>query len=253
MSFFVVVPARLGSTRLPNKVLRDLAGKPLIQWTWQAACNSGAARVIIATDSVEVATTCTNFGACVQLTSPEHASGTDRVSEVAAKQGWADEVIVVNLQGDEPLMPPSLLRRAAELLETDQAADVATLAHPLTARAEWLDPSFVKVVCNSEGYALYFSRAPIPWMRDGNSPEPRLPPYGLALRHIGLYAYRVAALRRISSIPIAPLEQCESLEQLRALSNGLRIAVAVVHETAPRGVDTEDDLLAVAGHIRQQT
>ena len=253
MSFFVVVPARLGSTRLPNKVLRNLAGKPLIQWTWQAACNSGATQVIVATDSAEVASVCANFGACVQLTSPEHASGTDRVNEVAARQGWADEAIVVNLQGDEPLMPPGLLTRAADLLATDRAADVATLAHPLSTRAEWLDPSFVKVVRNSEGHALYFSRAPIPWGRDGDSREPGLPPFGLALRHIGLYAYRVAALRRISSFPMAPLEQCESLEQLRALSHGLRIAVAVVHGMAPRGVDTEEDLRAVSHELQMSS
>lgn len=245
MNFAVVVPARLGSTRLPRKVLRPLAGKPLLQWTWEAASACGADAVIVATDSEEVASACRAFGADVRLTSVDHASGTDRVNEVATLVGWSDDTVVVNLQGDEPLMPPSLVRQSAQLLSDDALADIATLAHPLHTREEWLNPGFVKVVLDSRGHALYFSRAPIPWQRVGSEPTSPLPE-GLALRHVGLYAYRVGALRRFSELPPAPLESCEALEQLRALSHGLRIRVGLIDSTPPRGVDTEDDLNAVA-------
>lgn len=248
MTFHVVVPARLGSTRLPRKVLRDLAGQPLVQWTWQAAMRTGAASVVVATDSEEVAERCRAFGAQVRMTDPAHASGTDRANEVAAAEGWADDAIVVNLQGDEPLMPPALVRDAAALLAGDPAADIATLAHPLHAREDWLNPNFVKVVCDAGGHALYFSRAPIPWKREGVAPTSPLPD-GLALRHVGLYAYRVGALRRFAALPPSPLERCESLEQLRALSHGLRIRVGVIDGPPPRGVDTEDDLAAVAAQL----
>ena len=244
MSFAVVVPARLGSTRLPRKMLRDLAGKPLIQWTWEAASRSEAAQVIIATDSEEVRYACQAFGARVVVTSELHLSGTDRVAEVAKLEKWPDDRIVVNVQGDEPLMPPRFVNHVAKLLETDKTADIATLAQPLRDAAEWTDPACVKVVCAGNGRALYFSRAPIPWQRDRTPGEDRLPSQ-LALRHIGLYAYRVGALKRFSGLPVASLEACESLEQLRALVNGLDIIVSVVDGGAPRGVDTEADFAVV--------
>ncbi len=244
-SFKVVIPARLGSTRLPRKVLRPLAGKPLVQWVWEAARASTAEQVIIAADDVQVLDACRAFGADARLTAPEHQSGTDRINEIAQSAGWGDETLVVNLQGDEPLMPPALIRQAAELLAGDAAADIATLCHPLHAREEWLNPNVVKLVADSSGYALYFSRAPIPWKREGTSSESPLP-LGLAFRHIGLYAYRAGALRRFSALPPSPLESCEMLEQLRALSHGLRIKVGISETPPPRGVDTEDDLAAVS-------
>lgn len=244
--FRIVIPARLGSTRLPRKVLRELAGKPMVQWTWQAACAvAGPAAVTIATDDAEVQALCAGFGADVRMTDPAHLSGTDRVNEIATAAGWADEEIVVNLQGDEPLMPAAMVIEAARLLADDPSADIATLCHPLHQLEDWLNPNFVKVVRAANGHALYFSRAPIPWKREGTSPTSPLPA-GLAFRHIGLYAYRVGALRRFSALPASQLESCEALEQLRALEAGLRIAVGVSEVPAPRGVDTEADLQAVA-------
>jgi 3-deoxy-manno-octulosonate cytidylyltransferase (CMP-KDO synthetase) len=240
-----VIPARLGSTRLPRKVLRPLAGKPLVQWVWEAGCASGAEQVVIAADSDELLAACRGFGAEARLTDPAHQSGTDRVDEVARQCGWSDDTLVVNLQGDEPLMPPEMLRQAAALLAGDVDADIATLCHPLHSREDWLNPNMVKLVMDARGYALYFSRAPIPWKREGTSCESPLP-QGLAYRHIGLYVYRVGALRRFSALPPAPLETCEMLEQLRALSHGLRIKVGISELPPPRGVDTEDDLAAVA-------
>ena len=242
--FKIVIPARLGSTRLPRKVLRPLHGKPLLQWVWEAARASAAEQVIVAADDAEVLDACRDFGADARLTAASHQSGTDRIDEIARTAGWSDDTLVVNLQGDEPLMPPALIRQAAQLLAGDAGADIATLCHPLHAREEWLNPNVVKLVMDSFGYALYFSRAPIPWKREGTSAESPLP-RGLAFRHIGLYAYRVGALRRFSALPPAPLEQCEMLEQLRALSHGLRIKVGISEAPPPRGVDTEDDLAAV--------
>lgn len=245
VDFKVVIPARLGSTRLPRKVLRPLAGKPLLQWVWEAACASGAAEVIVAADDAEVLEACRAFGAQARLTAVSHQSGTDRAEELARLAGWDPATIVVNLQGDEPLMPPALLSTAAALLAADAAADIATLCHPLHDHADWVNPNVVKLVRDAAGYALYFSRAPIPYRRGGGPGADALPP-GLAFRHIGLYAYRVGALKRFSSLPAAALEQCEMLEQLRALAHGLRITVGITDAPPPRGVDTEDDLAAVA-------
>jgi 3-deoxy-manno-octulosonate cytidylyltransferase (CMP-KDO synthetase) len=246
--FKVVIPARLGSTRLPRKVLRPLAGKPLLQWVWEAARASAAEQVIVAADDARVLEACRAFGADARLTVATHQSGTDRINEIAQTAGWGDDTLLVNLQGDEPLMPPALILQAAELLAGDPGADIATLCHPLHSREEWLNPNVVKLVADARGYALYFSRATIPWKRDGGSAESALPA-GLAFRHIGLYAYRVGALRRFSALPPAPLEECEMLEQLRALSHGLRIKVGVSQTPPPRGVDTEDDLVAVGAQL----
>lgn len=246
-AFRVVIPARLGSTRLPRKVLREIAGKPVVQYVWETARQSGAAEVIIATDSAEVAEACHLFGADVRMTAAHHNSGTDRINEVAQAAGWPADSIIVNVQGDEPLMPPALIRQCAELLAGDTRADIATLCHELHELNDWLNPNIVKLVRDTEDFALYFSRAPIPWQRDGASREaPRLP-QGLAYRHIGLYAYRGAALQRFSQLPAAALENCEALEQLRALAAGLRIKVGTTAQAPPRGVDTEEDFLAVAG------
>jgi 3-deoxy-manno-octulosonate cytidylyltransferase (CMP-KDO synthetase) len=245
-AFHIVIPARLGSTRLPRKVLLDMAGKPVIQHVWEAGQRAGASEIVIATDSDEVVEICRLFGADVQLTSAQHQSGTDRANEVARLRGWGADTIVVNLQGDEPLMPPALVREAAAMLAEAPEAHIATLCHPIDAPEEWRNPNVVKVVMDRRGYALYFSRAPIPWRRDGSTAAVPQMPAGLAFRHIGLYAYRVAALSEFSQLPPAPLEDCEALEQLRALTHGFRIRVGVVEQPPPRGIDTEDDLKAVA-------
>lgn len=245
MKFNVVIPARLGSTRLPRKVLRPIGGKPLVQHVWEAARRARAHEVVVATDDAEVRDLCRAFGADVAMTSKRHASGTDRIAEVARQRAWRPATIVVNLQGDEPLMPPALVRRTAALLARDAGAAIATLAHPLHEVEEWLNPNVVKVVVDRRGRALYFSRAPIPWPRDEATREaPRLP-QGLALRHIGLYAYRVAALKRFAALNAAPLEKTEVLEQLRALHHGLPIAVGIARNPPPRGVDTEEDFALV--------
>lgn len=244
-AFRVVIPARLGSTRLPRKVLLDLAGKPVVQHVWEAACASGASETVIATDSEEVVGVCRGFGADVMLTSASHASGSDRVNEVAQSRGWGADSIVVNLQGDEPRMPPALVKQVASLLAEDAGAQIASLCHPIVDLAEWLDPNVVKVVMGAAGDALYFSRAPVPWRRDGSTREmPRLPE-GYAFRHIGLYAYRIAALARFSALPPASLEQIEALEQLRALHHGMRLRMGVTTQVPQRGVDTEADLAAL--------
>ena len=243
--FRVVIPARLGSTRLPRKVLRELAGKPVVRWVWEAAAAAGAQEVVIATDTAEVFEVCRRFGADVRMTDVAHQSGTDRTNQIARAAGWGAESIVVNVQGDEPLMPPALIRQVAQLLADDAQAHIATLAHAIHDAVDFANPNVVKVVTDSLGYALYFSRAPIPWQRDGSTAStPRLPD-GLAHRHIGLYAYRVGALAEFSALPPSPLEDCEALEQLRALSHGLRIKLGIVDQAPPRGVDTEEDLQAL--------
>lgn len=246
MSVHVVIPARLGSTRLPRKVLRPLGEKPVVQWVWQAAQAAGVNSVTIATDAEEVAAVCRQLGAQVAMTDAAHQSGTDRACEVARQLGWADDAIVVNVQGDEPMMPPALIAQVAALLADDATADIATLAHAIHDVADFANPNVVKVVLDRHQHALYFSRAPIPWLRDGSTALAPALPQGLAHRHIGLYAYRVAALKRFSALPPAPLEQCEALEQLRALHEGLRIKVGLTDNPPPRGVDTEDDLQALA-------
>lgn len=240
--FAVVIPARLKSTRLPGKVLLPIAGEPMIAHVWRAAMASGAEEVVLAADDPTVAEAARAFGAEVCLTDPAHASGTDRLAEVARSRGWAEDRIVVNLQGDEPLMPPALLAQAAALLAEDATADIATLAHPLEDRASFENPNVVKVVCDARGHALYFSRAPIPHWREGGGALPGAP---RPLRHVGLYAYRVAALLRFSSLPPAPLESCEALEQLRALHHGFRIRVGLIDGPPPQGVDTAADLETV--------
>ncbi|MES2884139.1 MAG: 3-deoxy-manno-octulosonate cytidylyltransferase [Pseudomonadota bacterium] len=249
MSFHVVIPARLGSTRLPRKVLLDLGGQPVVQWAWQAAMAAGAVSVTIATDAEEVAAVCRGFGAEVAMTDAAHQSGTDRANEVARQRGWAADTLIVNVQGDEPLMPPALIAQVAALLADDAEAHLATLAHAIHDDADFANPNVVKVVSDRRGYALYFSRAPIPWQRDGSTAAAPKLPQGLAHRHIGLYAYRAAALAEFSALPPAALETCEALEQLRALAHGFRIKLGFTETPPPRGVDTQQDLDALAQHF----
>lgn len=242
----VVIPARYASTRLPGKPLVKIKGRPLIQWVYERACLARAAEVLIATDDERIAEVAVGFGAPVVMTSIVHASGTDRIAEVAAQRGWADGDVVVNLQGDEPLMPEALVGQCAGLLETYPTADIGTLAARINGLAAYMDPNVVKVVAGAQQRALYFSRAPIPWHRDaapaGISSQRS---YGHARRHIGIYAYRCGALRRMASIAPTPLEQLEKLEQLRPLEHGFDIRVADASVLPGPDVNTPEDLARV--------
>ena len=245
IDFRVVIPARLQSTRLPEKVLADIGGRPMLAHVCDAAKRSGATEVVVATDHERIRDACAQAGVAVEMTSPEHLSGTDRICEVADRRGWDDDDIVVNLQGDEPLMPPELVRGAAALLLEDPGAGIATWAHGIDDLAEWLDPNVVKVVRGASGRAHYFSRAPIPWDRSLDARRPQQLPTAPALRHIGLYAYRVRVLRAFRGWPPSANERSEALEQLRALDHGVPIQVGVTGNAPPRGVDTADDLAAL--------
>lgn len=245
--FRVVIPARFGSARFPGKVLAPLAGRPMIEWVYRRARASGAAQVIVATDDERVADAARGFGADVELTASSHASGTDRIAEVARRRAWPPDAVVVNLQGDEPNMPPSLLDQVAALLAAHPSAAIATLAVPVASLAEFLDTNAVKVVADAGGRALYFSRAPIPWSRDsapGGLPSQQAWP--LARRHLGLYAYRAGALLELSARPVGALEDIEKLEQLRALALGLEIRVADAVERPGADVNTPEDLKRAA-------
>jgi len=247
VAFHVVIPARFASTRLPGKPLLDIGGVPMIQRVVARACASSAADVLVATDDERIAAVVADPRApgrrIAVMTDPGLPSGTDRVAAVAEARGWSDETIVVNVQGDEPFLPPQLIDQVADLLARDPAAAIATLAAPVESLADFLDPNVVKVVVARDGAALYFSRAPIPWSRDGSaSGLAGQREFGDALRHVGLYAYRVGALRRITAMPASRYERREKLEQLRALESGLRIVVANCVEPPGPGVDTEADL-----------
>jgi 3-deoxy-manno-octulosonate cytidylyltransferase (CMP-KDO synthetase) len=239
--FKVVIPARYASTRLPGKPLLEIAGRPMLQYVHGQALQSGASEVIIATDDQRILDAANGFGATVCMTSVAHDSGTERLAEVAGVMAWDDQAIVVNVQGDEPLIPPTLIRQVAEGLASHPDASVATLAYPMQQADEVADPNIVKVVLDNEGYALYFSRAPIPCRRDESSNADSLP----SLRHIGLYAYRASFLKRYQQLEPSPLEAAEKLEQLRVLWHGLKIFVAIASEMPGHGVDTESDLQRV--------
>jgi 3-deoxy-manno-octulosonate cytidylyltransferase (CMP-KDO synthetase) len=253
VSFRVVIPARYASVRLPGKPLVNICGQPMLYWVHQIATQSGAAEVVIATDDERILTAAESFGARVQMTSPTHASGTDRIAEVALARGWKDGDIVVNLQGDEPLMPPALLQQVAELLSQHAHASIATLATRIGSVDAFKDVNCVKVVTDQAGRALYFSRAPIPWGRD-TAPAGLASQRGYtgARRHIGIYAYRIGALRRLSLLPPSPLERLEKLEQLRALENGMEIRVGDAKLLPGPAVDTEQDLALVNSLKAQQ-
>jgi 3-deoxy-manno-octulosonate cytidylyltransferase (CMP-KDO synthetase) len=246
--FHVVIPARFSATRLPGKPLADIGGRPLIQWVWECARASGAASVIVATDDERVQTAARGFGADCQLTARTHASGTDRIAEVARARGLKPEDIVVNLQGDEPMMPPSVVTSVAEALLARPLVDIATAAAPIQTLKEFLDPNCVKALRARDGRALYFSRAPVPWPRDsvaGGRPAA----FNGAWRHIGIYAYRVRSLLEFAAWPPTPLEATEKLEQLRALEYGMRIHLLALAEAPPAGVDTPEDLERVRASI----
>ena len=246
MSFRVVIPARYASTRLPGKPLADIAGKPMVVRVAERAAASGAERVWVATDHEAVAAAAQGHGLEVCMTSPDCASGTDRLAEVAERLGWPDDTVVVNVQGDEPLIDPELIRATARLLHAHPGAAMATVCHPLHDLAEVMNPNVVKVVLGEDGHALYFSRAAIPWARDAwAAAEPVLPADLPVYRHVGLYAYRAGFLKAYPGLERPAIESFESLEQLRALYHGYRIAVLVIDRAMPPGVDTEADLAAV--------
>lgn len=243
MSYRVVIPARWASTRLPGKPLAEIGGVPMIVRVWQRACRSGAGEVVIATDDERVLEAVRAHGAEAEPTAPEHVSGTDRIEEVARRRGWADDCVVVNVQGDEPLMPPEVIDQVAALLQERPDAGMATLAEPITRADDVLDPNIVKLVTDATGRALYFSRAPLPWSREEFPPAA-----GSALaagtwrRHLGIYAYRAGLLHDFVRWSPAPLEQVEMLEQLRVLHQGVPIRVADACAPVPGGVDTPADL-----------
>jgi len=241
--FRVVIPARWASTRLPGKPLADIAGKPMVVRVAEAAAKSGATEICIATDDECVMSAVLANGFNAIMTRVDHLSGTDRLAEVVKLKGWENEAIVVNVQGDEPLIDPALINSVAMALADDPDAAIATAAHPLSELAEFLNPNTVKVVADGQGRALYFSRAPIPWPRDAFAINQCGLPIGLpARRHIGLYAYRVSFLRQYSQLSPSMLEQWESLEQLRALANGFVIRVVDCLDAPAPGVDTPEDL-----------
>lgn len=250
--FIAVVPARLASTRLPNKPLADIGGKPMVVRVAERARESGAQQVLIASDAQAVLDAARDHGFEAVLTRADHPSGTDRLAEVAAQFGWSDDTIVVNVQGDEPLIDPALVCGVASHLATSHGCAIATAAHPITDAAEIFNPNVVKVVLDARGVALYFSRAPIPWARDAYQPHwpdvasmPAPPAPAVVYRHIGLYAYRAQFLRTYPTLAISPIEQVEALEQLRAMWHGERIAVRITDNAPLPGVDTPADLARV--------
>lgn len=244
--YTVLIPARLASTRLPRKPLADLGGKPMVVRVAERAARSSARRVVVAADSPAILAACQEHQVHCILTRPDHPSGSDRLAEACEQLGLQDREIVVNVQGDEPLIAPELIDAVATLLTRHPAAAMSTAAHPLHDAAEWRNPNVVKVITDAQGLALYFSRAPIPWWRDGTQgDQAALPAEPAALRHVGLYAYRADFLRVFPRLEPAPVERCESLEQLRALWHGHRIAVHVTDQRPGPGVDTPDDLARV--------
>lgn len=253
MSFIVVIPARYGSSRLPGKPLEDLAGKPMVQRVWEQACQSGAGRVIIATDDERIAAVAHDLDAEVCMTASHHASGTDRLQEVAQQLGLAPGAIMVNVQGDEPRIPSAVIDQVAANLGAHAEAAVATLCVPLTRLEELCNPNTVKVVMDERGMALYFSRAPLPWPRDAMAAGVDTLPPGHWWRHLGIYAYRCEFLHRFVHWPPAELETLEQLEQLRTLAHGERIHVAPACAPVPAGVDTPEDLLRVRTELEAKS
>lgn len=248
--FKIVIPARYASSRFPAKPLVDLCGKPLLQHVYECACKTNAETVVIATDDERIADVAKAFGATVCMTSPDHISGTDRIVEVAQKMDWKDDDIVVNLQGDEPLTPEKIIKQVAANLHKNSQAVCATLSAALCSRDEITNPNVVKVVTDINGFALYFSRASIPYDRDNTIPVDDLAEYQ---RHIGIYAYRVGFLKEYSQLPVCSLEKHEALEQLRILWNGKKIHVEEAVELPGHGVDTPEDLAQVKKIIESRS
>ncbi|WP_444678064.1 3-deoxy-manno-octulosonate cytidylyltransferase [Halomonas sp. E19] len=251
-AYIAVVPARFGSSRLPGKPLLDIAGEPMVAHVWRRAGESAAERVVVATDDERIREALKPYGAEVILTRSDHPSGTDRLAEVAERLGLADDAVLVNVQGDEPLIPPRLIDQVAQRLHDDPGASIATLAEPIGDVETLFNPNVVKVVRSLAGRALYFSRAPIPWDREAFAARPEWLQTDAWLRHIGLYAYRAAFLDEYRHWAPSALEQLEQLEQLRALQHGHAIQVALAAEPNPAGVDTPEDLARVRALLAGQ-
>lgn len=245
MAFTVLIPARLASTRLPDKPLADIGGRPMVVRVAERARRSGARQVVVAADSAAIVAACEAHGVQAVMTAADHPSGTDRLAEASRKLALGDDEVVVNVQGDEPLIDPALIDAVAHLLLERPEASMGTAAHPVLELADFTNPNVVKVVTDSSGLALYFSRAPIAWWRDGFASGVHALPDPAPLRHVGLYAYRTMFLRAFPAMAQAPLEKLESLEQLRALWHGHRIAVHVTPHAPGPGVDTPEDLARV--------
>ncbi len=241
MTYTIIIPVRFESSRLPGKPLVDIAGKPMVERVWEKALSSRASRVVIGTDDHRIYETCKQFGAETYMTSSSHASGTDRISEVTNILDLNEKELVVNLQGDEPLMPARVIDQVATCLEANPDFELSTLCEPISSLDEYHDQNVVKVILDSNGAALYFTRSPIP--EGENNPAPEVS--DTIFRHLGIYAYRVGFLKEFTSWPAAPIEKLERLEQLRALYNGARIQVVKACEPVPPGIDTESDLLAI--------
>lgn len=252
-SYHIVIPARFASERLPGKVLQDLAGQTVLQWVWQRACESSAESVVIATDDDRIVDAALEFGANAVMTSPDHQSGSDRIAECAEILDWPDEHLVVNLQGDEPLMPPACLDQVAALLARRPDCEVASLYWPIAEAGEVENPNAVKVVTDLEERALYFSRSPVPYARSFGSIAEAMAGGIVWKRHLGLYAYRLDALRRYTACEPTALEMSERLEQLRIMEQGGRIAMAQAREFIPAGVDTMEDLQRIRQFIESKT
>ncbi|MDX1453226.1 MAG: 3-deoxy-manno-octulosonate cytidylyltransferase [Oleiphilaceae bacterium] len=251
MEYTVIIPARYASSRLPGKPLVDIAGKPMIQRVYEQALASTATQVVIATDDARIAAACDAFGASAVMTSPEHPSGTDRLEEVVQKLDLDEDAIVVNVQGDEPLIPPEVIDQVARNLSEHADFGMATLCERIHDVEQVMNPNIVKVVFDRLGRANYFSRAPIPWAREAfrNRHDPHLPPRAEYYRHIGIYAYRVDLLKRFVVWSPSMTEQVERLEQLRVLSNGESIHIDVAQQSLPGGVDTPEDLERIRAHF----
>ena len=250
LEFVVIVPARLASTRLPRKPLADIGGVPMVVRVARNAATSGAERVVVATDDDEISGACRAHGVESMLTSPAHETGTDRLAEAATLLALEPQTIVVNVQADEPMLPSVVMHDVAQLLHSRPECEIATAAHPITDAGEFFSPDVVKVVVDGAGRALMFSRAPIPWSRDGFKQTRTMLPAGLpAWRHVGLYAYRASFLARFPRLPRPAIEEQEKLEQLRALAHGVSIAVLQLNSALPPGVDTVDDLERVRAMI----
>lgn len=245
MATHVVIPARYGSSRFPGKPLANIAGKAMILHVIDRAVESGISDVIVATDDQRIFDVVSAAGASAIMTSTDHESGTDRLAEVATKLGWADDDIVVNLQGDEPLIPPSVIQQLVHLLEQNTSGQMATLMTPIHSVDDLLNPNIVKAVAGEQSQALYFSRAPIPYPRDHFANTKATMPTGHYYRHLGMYAYRVGALKTIPTLQPTELEQLEKLEQLRPLANGIKILLGIVDQSPGHGVDTPEDLVRV--------
>ncbi|QUX94776.1 3-deoxy-manno-octulosonate cytidylyltransferase [Marinomonas sp. CT5] len=244
--FHIVIPARYASQRFPQKLMADLGGKPVLQWVYELALKAGAQSVTIATDHEIIQRAASGFGATVVMTRDDHENGTERLAEVAAVMGWLGDEIVVNVQGDEPFLPVSLIHSSVIALHQDHEAEMATVACAIDQVEDFFNPNVVKVVCDEKQRALYFSRSPMPWDRDGFSISTDksgfLPVDFLALRHIGLYVYRASLLTKYADLPMSPLERWEKLEQLRFLHQGIKVQVALADSLPTHGVDTPEDL-----------